>query len=66
MSDLTPRLLDVPAAARYLGLTHGQLRNARALGRFCEPRKIGSRLYWTTDDLDAWLESLAPAAKEAA
>lgn len=64
--EVRVKLLDVAAAAKYLGLTPGQLRNARALGRFCMPRKIGARLYWTYADLDAWLESLVPGMRDAA
>lgn len=53
----TPQLLDTDAAAAYLGLAAGTLRNWRHKG--VGPRSIsaGRAVRYRVADLDAWLDA---------
>lgn len=53
-SDLPPRLLRTPEAARYLGLSGRTLEKHRTYGTGPLYRKLGGRVVYTIVDLDAW------------
>lgn len=55
-SSLPPRLLRTPEAARFLGLSGRTLEKHRTYGTGPTYRKIGGRVVYTIDDLQAWAD----------
>ncbi|PIB92602.1 AlpA family transcriptional regulator [Caulobacter sp. FWC2] len=51
-----PRHLRTPEAARFLGLSDRTLEKHRSYGTGPIYRKIGGRVVYTLDDLQAWSE----------
>ncbi len=51
---IPPRLLRTPEAARFLGLSGRTLEKHRTYGTGPTYRKIGGRVVYTVDDLQAW------------
>ena len=60
MSDnpyrLPPRYLRTPEAARFLGLSGRTLEKHRTFGTGPIYRKLGSRIVYALDDLQAWAD----------
>lgn len=56
-TGLPPRYLPAPEAARFLGLSMRTLEKHRTYGTGPTYRKIGGRVVYTLDDLQAWAES---------
>lgn len=54
---LPPRYLRTPEAARFLGLSHRTLEKHRTYGTGPAYRKIGGRVIYRLDDLQAWAEA---------
>ena len=54
-----PRHLRTPEAARFLGLSDRTLEKHRSYGTGPVYRKIGGRVVYTLDDLQAWSERAA-------
>jgi predicted DNA-binding transcriptional regulator AlpA len=54
-----PRHLRTPEAARFLGLSDRTLEKHRSYGTGPKYRKIGGRVVYTLDDLQAWSEFAA-------
>ncbi len=53
-SDPPPRYLRTPEAARFLGLSGRTLEKHRTYGTGPQYRKIGGRVVYALDDLQAW------------
>lgn len=53
---LPPRHLRTPEAARFLGLSDRTLEKHRSYGTGPVYRKIGGRVVYTLEDLQAWSE----------
>ena len=53
-SDLPPRLLRTPEAARYLGLSGRTLEKHRTYGTGPTYHKLGGRVVYAIDDLNTW------------
>jgi predicted DNA-binding transcriptional regulator AlpA len=51
---IPPRLLRTPEAARFLGLSGRTLEKHRTYGTGPTYRKIGGRVVYAVDDLQAW------------
>ncbi len=51
----TPKYLDTPAASAYSGLSTGYLEKARCRGQGPPHLKVGSRVLYQVEALDAWL-----------
>lgn len=77
--DLPPRYLRTPEAARLLSLSHRTLEKHRTYGTGPAYRKIGGRVVYAVDDLQAWVargtrsstseltpEQVSPAKRHAA
>ncbi len=58
-----PRLLDQPAAWRYLGLSRSMWFRLRAAGELPDPVRVPGRKLpmWRVEDLDRWPRRLKPA-----
>jgi predicted DNA-binding transcriptional regulator AlpA len=56
MSGLPPRFLRTPEAARFLGLSGRTLEKHRTYGTGPAYRKLGGRVVYAIDDLQAWAE----------
>ena len=56
MAGLPPRFLRTPEAARYLGLSGRTLEKHRTYGTGPTYRKIGGRVVYALDDLNAWAD----------
>nr|WP_312826866.1 helix-turn-helix domain-containing protein [Brucella anthropi] len=54
MADLPPRLLRTPDAARFLGISLRTLEKHRTYGTGPVYRKIGGRVVYAVEDLQAW------------
>jgi predicted DNA-binding transcriptional regulator AlpA len=54
MSGLPPRLLRTPDAARFLGISIRTLEKHRTYGTGPVYRKIGGRVVYAVEDLQAW------------
>lgn len=53
-AELPPRLLRTPEAARFLGISLRTLEKHRTYGTGPVYRKIGGRVVYAVDDLQAW------------
>lgn len=53
-SDIPPRFLRTPEAARFLGLSGRTLEKHRTYGTGPSYRKLGGRVVYAIDDLQAW------------
>ncbi len=53
-SDLPPRRLRTPEAARFLGLSDRTLEKHRIFGTGPTYSKLGGRVVYQIDDLDDW------------
>lgn len=53
-SNLPPRYLRTPEAARFLGLSGRTLEKHRTYGTGPAYRKLGGRVVYSVDDLQAW------------
>ncbi len=56
ISDLPPRFLRTPEAALFLGLSGRTLEKHRSYGTGPAYRKLGGRVVYAIDDLQAWAE----------
>ena len=54
LTGLPPRFLRTPEAARFLSLSGRTLEKHRTYGTGPKYRKIGGRVVYTLDDLQAW------------
>lgn len=53
-TPMPPRMLRTPEAARFLGLSGRTLEKHRTYGTGPTYRKIGGRVVYALDDLQAW------------
>lgn len=53
-ADLPPRFLRTPEAARFLGLSGRTLEKHRTYGTGPAYRKLGGRVVYALEDLQAW------------
>ena len=56
LAGLPPRFLRTPEAARFLGLSGRTLEKHRTYGTGPQYRKIGGRVVYALDDLQAWAD----------
>lgn len=54
LAGLPPRFLRTPEAARFLGLSGRTLEKHRTYGTGPAYRKLGGRVVYAIDDLQAW------------
>ena len=54
LPGMPPRFLRTPEAARFLGLSGRTLEKHRTYGTGPQYRKIGGRVVYALDDLQAW------------
>jgi hypothetical protein len=62
VSRPTPRGLKTPEAAAYIGFSEGFLKKARRSQTDVDGpkyRRIGNRVIYTLEDLDAWLDQFS-------
>ena len=55
-AGLPPRFLRTPEAARHLGLSGRTLEKHRTYGTGPAYRKLGGRVVYSVDDLQAWAD----------
>ncbi len=58
-AGLPPRFLRTPEAARFLGLSGRTLEKHRTYGTGPAYRKLGGRVVYSIDDLQAWIARAA-------
>ncbi len=56
MADFPPRFLRTPEAARFLGLSGRTLEKHRTYGTGPRYSKLGGRVVYRLNDLQAWVE----------
>jgi predicted DNA-binding transcriptional regulator AlpA len=56
LAGFPPRYLRTPEAARFLSLSHRTLEKHRSYGTGPLYRKIGGRVVYALEDLQAWAE----------
>lgn len=56
LAGFPPRYLRTPEAARFLSLSHRTLEKHRSYGTGPIYRKIGGRVVYAIEDLQAWVE----------
>jgi hypothetical protein len=56
LAGLPPRFLRTPEAARFLGLSGRTLEKHRTYGTGPAYRKLGGRVVYAIDDLQAWAD----------
>lgn len=54
-ADLPPRYLRTPEVARFLGLSGRTLEKHRSFGTGPAYRKLGGRVVYALDDVQAWV-----------
>jgi predicted DNA-binding transcriptional regulator AlpA len=59
LAGLPPRFLRTPEAARFLGLSGRTLEKHRTYGTGPAYRKLGGRVVYAIDDLQAWADRCA-------
>lgn len=57
MAGLPPRMLRTPDAARFLGISIRTLEKHRTYGTGPVYRKIGGRVVYAVEDLQAWTKT---------
>jgi predicted DNA-binding transcriptional regulator AlpA len=62
LAGFPPRYLRTPEAARFLGLSGRTLEKHRTYGTGPTYRKIGGRVVYALEDLQAWAERGAKAS----
>jgi len=62
IAQLPPRYLRTPEAARFLGLSGRTLEKHRTYGTGPRYSKLGGRVIYGLDDLQAWVERGARAS----
>lgn len=66
--DITPRMMDTAAVAKYTGLSPAYFRCGRSAGNNPQPPhyRIGSRILYDRIEVDAWLNrfKVNPASAE--
>ncbi len=62
LPDAWPRGMPQEVAAAYLGVSESTLRSQVDVGAAPEPVRIGRRIVWLREDLDAYLDRLANRA----
>lgn len=55
-ASLPPRYLRTPEAARFLSLSHRTLEKHRCYGTGPRYSKVGGRVVYRLDDLQAWVD----------
>jgi len=55
-AGLPPRYLRTPEAARFLSLSHRTLEKHRCYGTGPRYSKVGGRVVYRVDDLQAWVD----------
>lgn len=61
-TDLPPRYLRTPEAARFVGLSIRTLEKHRIYGTGPRYSKLGGRVVYRVEDLQTWVESGAKAS----
>jgi predicted DNA-binding transcriptional regulator AlpA len=61
-AEMPPRYLRTPEAARFVGLSLRTLEKHRIYGTGPRYSKIGGRVVYRLDDLQAWVEAGAKAS----
>ena len=61
-TDLPPRYLRTPEAARFVGLSIRTVEKHRIYGTGPRYSKLGGRVVYRVEDLQAWVESGAKAS----
>lgn len=56
LADLPPRYLRTKEAARFLGISQRTLEKHRTYGTGPTYRKVGGRVLYSVEDLQAWTE----------
>lgn len=56
LAGIPPRFLRTPEAARFLGLSGRTLEKHRTYGTGPAYRKLGGRVVYAVDDLQAWAQ----------
>jgi predicted DNA-binding transcriptional regulator AlpA len=56
LTSFPPRFLRTPEAARFLGLSGRTLEKHRTYGTGPKYRKLGGRVIYALDDLNAWAD----------
>lgn len=56
LSGITPRYLRTPEAAEYIGLSERTLEKHRIYGTGPAYRKLGGRVVYCVEDLEAWAD----------
>jgi predicted DNA-binding transcriptional regulator AlpA len=56
LAGIPPRFLRTPEAARFLGLSGRTLEKHRTYGTGPAYRKLGGRVVYSVDDLQAWAQ----------
>ncbi len=56
VAGLPPRYLRTPEAARFLSLSHRTLEKHRCYGTGPRYSKVGGRVVYRVDDLQAWVD----------
>jgi predicted DNA-binding transcriptional regulator AlpA len=56
LAGIPPRYLRTPEAARFLGLSGRTLEKHRTYGTGPAYRKLGGRVVYSVDDLQAWAQ----------
>lgn len=62
LNDLPPRYLRTPEASRFVGLSIRTLEKHRIYGTGPRYSKLGGRVVYRVEDLQAWVDSASKAS----
>lgn len=63
-SPTSPMLLNIAGVSQLLGVSRSHVKRLRASGRLPDPVRLGHRVLWRVDEIDAWVQAGCPAASQ--
>lgn len=60
--SIAPMLLSITSLSELLGVSLSHVKRLRASGRLPDPVRLGGRVLWRVDEINAWVQAGCPAA----
>ena len=57
-------MLSTKSLARELGVSERTIRKLNSAGKIPEPRKVGTNVRWSTEEIQEWIRAGCPAVSQ--